>query len=123
MATPGKGTVADLVKPTISIVASAVRTAELIGYQPGSIVSREIIRRKTGTVTLFAFDRGQGLSEHTAPFDALVQIIDGESEITISGKPVRAKKGDLVILPAGKPHALQAKKRFKMLLTMIRSKK
>jgi len=96
--------------------------AKLIEYQAGSIVSREIIRREAGTVTLFAFDNGQGLSEHTAPFDALVQILDGEAEITISGKPHIAKEGDMLILPAGRPHALKAARRFRMLLTMIRSK-
>jgi quercetin dioxygenase-like cupin family protein len=94
----------------------------LVEYQAGSIVSREIIRKGTGTVTLFAFDRGQGLSEHTAPFDALVHILDGNAQITIAGKQVRAKKGDILILPAGIPHALKATGRFKMLLTMIRSK-
>jgi quercetin dioxygenase-like cupin family protein len=105
------------------IVAQAAPSSGLIGYQPGAIVSREIIRRDAGTVTLFAFDKGQGLSEHTAPYDALVHIMEGEAEITIAGNPLRARKDDLLILPAGKPHALQAKKRFKMLLTMIRSRK
>ena len=105
------------------IVAQAAPSADLISYQKGAIVSREIIRRDSGTVTLFAFDKGQGLSEHTAPFDALVHIMDGEAEINISGNTQHVKKDDLIILPAGKPHALQAKKRFKMLLTMIRSKK
>jgi len=105
------------------IVAQAAPSADLVTYQKGAIVSREIIRRRTGTVTLFAFDRGQGLSEHTAPYDALVHIMDGEAEITIAGRPQKVKKDAILILPAGKPHALQAKKRFKMLLTMIRSKK
>jgi quercetin dioxygenase-like cupin family protein len=105
-----------------SIVARPSAAARLIDYQAGSIVSREIIRRETGTVTLFAFDKGQGLSEHTAPFDALVQILDGDAEITISGKPHISRRGEMLILPAGKPHALKAIKRFKMLLTMIRSK-
>jgi len=103
------------------IVARTEAGAGLIDYQAGSVVSRELIRRDAGTVTLFAFDKGQGLSEHTAPFDALVQIIDGEAQIRIAGKPVRAKKGEMLILPAGRPHALKAVKRFKMLLTMIRS--
>ena len=105
------------------IVAQAAPSSDLVSYQKGAIVSREIIRRRTGTVTLFAFDRGQGLSEHTAPYDALVHILDGEVEITIAGSPRTAKRDDIIILPAGKPHALQAKKRFKMLLTMIRSRK
>ncbi|MGZ3577862.1 MAG: cupin domain-containing protein [Syntrophales bacterium] len=93
----------------------------LVSYQSGSIVSREILGRKTGTVTIFAFDEGQGLSEHTAPFDALVYILDGQVEISISGKPHRLKKGEMIIMPAKEPHSLAAVKRFKMLLIMIRS--
>jgi quercetin dioxygenase-like cupin family protein len=85
------------------------------------VVSREIVRKDTGTVTLFAFDQGQGLSEHTAPFDALVYILDGEAKITISGNPVQVKAGEMIIMPANEPHALQAVQRFKMLLVMIRS--
>jgi quercetin dioxygenase-like cupin family protein len=85
------------------------------------VVSREIVRKDTGTVTLFAFDQGQGLSEHTAPFDALVYILDGEAKITISGNPVQVKAGELIIMPANEPHALQAVQKFKMLLVMIRS--
>jgi quercetin dioxygenase-like cupin family protein len=81
----------------------------------------EVISRKTGTVTLFAFDEGQGLSEHTAPFDALVHILDGEAEVTISGKALRLKEGDMVIMPANQPHALKALRKFKMALIMIRS--
>jgi quercetin dioxygenase-like cupin family protein len=94
---------------------------DLADYQEGSIVSRTIIDKKTGTVTFFAFDEGQGLSEHTAPFDALVFLLDGEAEIVISGKPFRLKAGEMVIMPANDPHALKATKRFKMVLTMIRS--
>ncbi|HEX7534416.1 MAG TPA: cupin domain-containing protein [Syntrophales bacterium] len=94
---------------------------DLVSYQTGSIVSREILGRKTGTVTIFAFDEGQGLSEHTAPFDALVYILDGQVEISISGKPYRLKKGEMIIMPAKQPHSLAAVKRFKMLLIMIRS--
>ena len=101
--------------------AQAAKLAELIDYQDGSVVSREIISKKTGTVTLFAFDQGQGLSEHTAPFDALVYVFDGEAEIVISGKPLRVKQGETVIMPANQPHALKAIKRFKMILTMIRA--
>jgi len=97
------------------------KLTDLIAYQDGSVVSREIIRKSTGTVTLFAFDKGQGLSEHTAPFDALVQVVDGEVEVTISGKPHRLGQGDFVILPAGATHALKALSRFKMLLVMVRS--
>ena len=94
---------------------------DLVSYQAGSIVSREILGKKTGTVTIFAFDEGQGLSEHTAPFDALVYILDGQVEISISGKPHRLKKGEMIIMPAKEPHSLAAIKRFKMLLIMIRS--
>lgn len=94
---------------------------ELINYQDGSVVSREIIRKNTGTVTLFAFDKGQGLSEHTAPFDAMVLILDGEAEVTISGQVHHLDKGDMVIMPGNKPHAFRAPNRFKMLLIMIRS--
>lgn len=99
----------------------ALRILDLVDYQSGSIVSREIIKKKTGTVTLFAFDEGQGLSEHTTPFDALVSILDGEAEITISGKPHRLSAGEMIIMPANEPHALKAVKRYKMLLVMIRS--
>ncbi|MGB7063045.1 MAG: cupin domain-containing protein [Candidatus Zixiibacteriota bacterium] len=95
--------------------------AERVEYQKDSIVSGEIIKKKTGTVTLFAFDQGQGLSEHTTPFDALVYIVDGEAEITISGKPYRLTAGEIIMMPADEPHALNAVKKFKMLLVMIRS--
>ena len=94
---------------------------DLINYQDGSVVSREIIRKSTGTVTLFAFDKGQGLSEHTAPFDALVHILDGEAEVTISGKVFHLEQGQMVILPANETHALKALSKFKMLLVMIKS--
>ncbi len=93
----------------------------LIDYQEGSVVSRTLIDKKAGTVTLFAFDENQGLSEHTAPYDALVYVLDGEVEVSISGKPVTLKKGEITIMPANKPHALTAKTKFKMLLTMIKS--
>ena len=93
----------------------------MIEYQDGSVVSREILRRETGTITIFAFDKGEGLSEHTAPFDALVQIIDGEAEIFIGGTKNHLVKGEMIIMPGGKPHALNAAERFKMILTMIRS--
>jgi len=97
-----------------------VKLADLIDYQQGAIVSRTIIDRDAGTVTLFAFDESQGLSEHTAPFDALVYCLDGEAEVTILGKQVQLKKGEVLIMPANKPHALKATRQFKMLLTMIR---
>ena len=95
--------------------------AGLIDYQKDAIVSREIVKQKTGSVTVFAFDAGQGLSEHTAPFDALVQVLDGEAEITIAGKRHRVSAGELILMPAGQPHALKAVQRFKMMLVMIRS--
>ena len=101
--------------------ATKIALSDRISYQAGSIVSQEIVSRKAGTITLFAFDAGQGLSEHTAPFDAVVEIVDGEAEITVSGKMVTARAGELVVMPAKEPHSLSAKKRFKMLLIMIRS--
>jgi quercetin dioxygenase-like cupin family protein len=93
--------------------------AELVSYQDGSVVSRQITRAEAGNVTLFAFDRDQELSEHTAPFDALVHVLDGEAEIKISGKPFHLKAGEAIIMPANEPHAVKASTRFKMLLTMI----
>lgn len=98
-----------------------VKLVDLVDYQEGSVVSRTIIDKKAGTVTLFAFDEGEGLSEHTAPYDALVYIVDGEAEVTISGRPVSVREGEAVVMPANKPHALRAAKRFKMILTMILS--
>jgi len=98
------------------------RLAGLVEYQEGSVVSRTVIDKKAGTVTLFAFDKGEGLSEHTAPFDAMVCVLDGEAEVTIAGKPLRVRAGEMVIMPANKPHALRAVERFKMLLIMIREK-
>lgn len=92
----------------------------MLDYQAGAVVSRTIIDKKTGTVTLFAFDKGEGLSEHTAPFDAMVYILDGLAEITISGKPYTLSAGEMIIMPADEPHALRAFERFKMVLTMIR---
>ena len=92
-----------------------------INYQPNSVVSREILNLPTGTITLFAFDQDQGLSEHTAPFDALVQITDGVAQITVAGQPHQVKEGEILLLPANSPHALKAIKPFKMILTMIKS--
>jgi len=94
---------------------------DLVHYQAGSVVSRTLVNEKAGTVTLFAFDEGEGLSEHTAPFDALVHILEGEAEVAISGKPFQLKQGEMLLMPANEPHALKALSRFKMLLTMIRS--
>jgi quercetin dioxygenase-like cupin family protein len=92
---------------------------DLIAYQNGSVVSRMIVYKKSGTITLFAFDAGEGLSEHTAPFDAIATIIDGEAEITIEKEQFQLKESQMIIMPANKPHALHARQRFKMLLTMI----
>ncbi len=95
--------------------------AELVDYQEGSVVSRTLVKRPSGTVTLFAFAKGEGLSEHTAPFDAMVCVLDGLAEIAISGKSMRVGTGEMVIMPANQPHALNAPERFKMLLVMIKS--
>ena len=109
-------------KNSVAVVMSkAVEMAGLVDYQPGSVVSRTVIAKKTGTVTVFAFDKGQGLSTHSAPFDALVYIVDGEAKITISDKPQKVKEGELIIMPANKPHALKAVKPFKMVLVMVKS--
>jgi len=94
---------------------------DMVTYQDASIVSKEIIKKPTGTVSIFAFDQDQGLSEHTAPFDALVYVLDGEAEIIISGEPHQLKAGEMIIMPGGKPHALKAVKRFKMMLVMVKS--
>ena len=103
------------------IKGKVLKTADLIEYQEGSVVSREIIKKDTGTVTIFAFDKEEGLSEHTAPFDAMVQIIDGKAEITISGNKNVLEAGEMIIMPANEPHALKALEKYKMVLTMIRS--
>ncbi len=108
-------------KPTGDIKAKALNLPALVEFQPGSVVSREIIAKAAGTVTIFAFDEGQGLSEHTAPFDALVYVVDGETDITISGRTHRLGAGQMIIMPANEPHALKAVRRFKMMLVMIRS--
>ena len=93
----------------------------LVGYGKGAVVSRTIMEKKTGTVTIFAFDKGQGLSEHTAPFDAMAAIIEGEAVITVAGKANKVKGGEFMIMPANKPHSLKAVTKFKMVLVMIRS--
>jgi len=99
----------------------AVEAAGQVDYQSGGIVSRQIVKKTTGNVTLFAFDEGQELTEHTSPFDALVHVLDGEARITVAGEPAVVRAGEMVVLPANVPHAVQARTRFKMLLTMIRS--
>lgn len=99
-----------------------MKLSDKVKYQKGAVVSQEIARKETGTVTVFAFDKGQGLSEHTAPFDAMVYILDGEALVTVEGKPSRVRSGELFIMPANRPHAVKAEKRFKMMLIMIRSK-
>ena len=103
------------------MLARVLQHDELVEYQEGSVVSRTIINKDTGTVTLFAFDAGEGLSEHKAPYDALVYILDGEAEIRISGVAHQLKQGEMIIMPAHAPHALKAIKRFKMMLVMIKS--
>ena len=102
-------------EPKVSSLANSVN------YQDEAVVSKTLIKKETGTVTLFAFDQGQGLSEHTVPFDALVCVLDGQVEITISGNPYLLKTGQMIILPASEPHSLNAIEKFKMMLTMIRS--
>lgn len=94
--------------------------SDLVKYQENAVVSSEILKKDAGTVTVFAFDKGQGLSEHTAPFDALVNIIDGRAEVSISGKLFIVKEGEMIVMPANKPHSLKAMEKFKMLLVMIK---
>lgn len=104
-----------------SLVGRAVAMQELVSYQSGSVVSRTLVDRKIGTITLFSFAEGQGLSEHTAPYDAFVQIFDGTAEVTIDGVPQRVAAGEFIIMPANIPHSLKAVERFKMMLVMIRA--
>jgi quercetin dioxygenase-like cupin family protein len=103
------------------LLGQVLNPVDLVGYQAGSVVSRTIVDKSTGTLTLFAFDEGQGLSEHTAPFNALVYLLDGEAEVILSGKSSDLKEGQMIIMPAHEPHALRAIKRFKMMLVMIKS--
>ena len=104
-----------------SLTGKAVELNELVSYQSGSVVSRTLIDRKIGTITLFSFGAGQGLSEHTVPFDAFVQIVDGVAEVTIDGKNHRVSAGEFIIMPANIPHSLKAVEKFKMMLVMIRA--
>ncbi|MBL8077333.1 MAG: cupin domain-containing protein [Anaerolineales bacterium] len=101
--------------------SQVLNLVEMVNYQEGAVVSRQITKEETGNVTLFAFDHEQGLSEHTAPYDALAHVLEGEAEISISGKPFHLKAGDAIVMPANEPHALKAIQKFKMLLTMIRA--
>ena len=103
-----------------NLIGVVLNIKDMVSYQPGSVVSRTLIDKSVGTVTVFAFDSGQGLSEHTAPFDALVQIIDGTADITIAGSVHTVREGEMIIMPANKPHSLKANPQFKMLLIMIR---
>jgi quercetin dioxygenase-like cupin family protein len=103
------------------LTGRVMRLADLVEYRQSSVVSRGVITKEAGTVTLFAFDQDQGLSEHTAPFDALAWVLDGQAEITIAGKRLRLEAGEMVIMPAGKPHAVRAITPFKMVLVMIKS--
>lgn len=102
------------------ILGRAIDMAGLAAYQAHSVVSREIIRKPTGTVSVFAFDKGEGLSEHTAPFDALVYVLDGKAEVFIDGQPHQVDQGQMIIMPADHPHALRAVSRFKMLLVLVK---
>ncbi len=104
-----------------SLKAQATNLVNLIDYQEGSVVSRTLIDKKVGTLTLFAFDEGQGLSEHTAPFDAFIYILDGEAEVIISSKAHSVDAGEMIIMPADEPHSLKALEKFKMMLVMIRA--
>jgi len=118
----GQGDDSPRSSPKVEIAGAEVaRVAELANYQQGSVVSRILIRRDKGNVTLFAFDEGQELSEHTAPFDALVHVLEGRAEIRIAGQPFSLSAGDVILMPANQPHAVRAVSAFKMLLTMIRS--
>lgn len=104
-----------------ALASQVITAAEMLSYQEGSVVSRTLIDKKPGTITLFAFSEGQGLSEHTAPYDAFMQVIEGEAEVTISGSPYVVKEGQFIIMPADEPHSVRAAKQFKMLLVMIRA--
>lgn len=103
-----------------ALVGSTFAAGELVAYQGGAVVSRVVLKQKTGSVTVFAFDRGEELSEHTVPHHALIQVIDGEAEISIAGVPHRVRTGEMLILPGGEPHAVRAATRFKMVLVMIK---
>lgn len=105
----------------MELIGNALTLSELVAYNEGSVVSKTLIDKKIGTVTMFSFGAGQGLSEHTAPFDAFVQVVDGEAEVTINGEAQTVAAGQIIIMPANIPHELKAVKPFKMLLVMIRA--
>ena len=105
----------------MELIGNALTMSDLVAYSDGSVVSKTLIDKKVGTVTLFSFDAGQGLSEHTVPYDAFVQIVDGEAQVTINGEPHIVTAGQMIIMPANIPHELKAVKQFKMLLVMIRA--
>jgi len=107
--------------PALDFIAKSLKLENLVSHQKHSVVSKQILNKKAGTLTLFAFDKGEGLSEHTAPYDASVLLLDGKAEIKIGGKPHKLKKGEMIIMPAGVPHSLRAFGPFKMLLIMIKS--
>jgi quercetin dioxygenase-like cupin family protein len=111
----------EIMQEQMKLIGEVLTLRDVISYQEGSVVSRTLIDKGIGTITLFAFDQGQGLSEHTAPFDAVVQVVDGEAEITISGEKHNLQAGQMIIMPANQPHAVKAVKKFKMLLVMIRA--
>lgn len=102
------------------LLANVIKLKDMVSYQEHSVISQEIIRKPAGTMTVFAFDQSEGLSEHTAPFDAVVYLLEGQAEIIIEGKAHQVKEGEMIIMPANKPHALKATSRFKMLLVMIK---
>jgi quercetin dioxygenase-like cupin family protein len=105
----------------VELSGVASKLNDMVEYQEDSVVSRTLIKKDKGTVTLFAFEESQGLSEHTAPFDAMVCVLEGKVEVTISGRPTVLSAGEMIIMPAGEPHALKAVERFKMMLIMIRA--
>jgi len=115
------GNMVDLEGKKVDLRGRMLVTNELLAYQDGAVVSRTLIDKKVGTVTMFSFDEGEGLSEHTAPYDAMAMILDGEVEISISGKAQTLKSGEMIIMPANEPHALRALRPFKMMLIMIRA--
>lgn len=105
---------------TVFEKGTVLNLEQMIDYSEGGVVSKQVIKTESGNLTLFSFDEGQGLTEHTSPFNAIVQVLDGEAEISIDRKPHLVKAGETIIMPANVPHALQASKRFKMLLTMVK---